>query len=52
MKTEIGQNYQPFLQEILVKIKETRLHYLSEIESEIIQTLTFFMDYFLIYILR
>jgi predicted nuclease of restriction endonuclease-like (RecB) superfamily len=34
MKTEIGQNYQPFLQEILVKIKETRYEMLKTVSHQ------------------
>jgi hypothetical protein len=34
MKTEIGQNYQPFLQEILVKIKETRYEMLKTVSYQ------------------
>jgi len=34
MKTEIGQNYQPFLQELLVKIKETRYEMLKTVSHQ------------------
>jgi predicted nuclease of restriction endonuclease-like (RecB) superfamily len=34
MKTEIGQNYQPFLQDILVKIKETRYEMLKTVSHQ------------------